>query len=203
MQTGAEAVVTRSFAPRTPPDNALMEEIRGGNVAALGELFERHHETLYGFLVRLVRDRTTADDLVQEVFVRILKYGHTFRLDSQFVPWMLTLARHAAVDFHRARPRELPEDPEAPEPVATGPQPIEALERADRMKDLNRALGRLPMETRETLLLARFSGLKYVDIAAILGISEGAVKARVHRAVGDLKKTYRAETGRSRRSGLR
>lgn len=150
-----------------------MEQVRGGNVSALGELFERHHQMLHTFFVRLVRDRAAAEDLVQEVFVRILKYGHTFRVDAEFVPWMFTLARHAAVNRHRARPRELPEDPDGPEPPASGPHPIQVLERADRMKELNRALGRLPMEARETLLLARFSGLNYVDIGKILGISEG------------------------------
>jgi RNA polymerase sigma factor (sigma-70 family) len=190
MQTGAEVALTRPAAP-TVADRELMEELRGGDFRALGTLFERHHQTLYNFLFRLVRDRSAAEDLVQEVFVRILKYSHNFRAHSDFLPWMFAVARHAVVDRHRRRPRELPQDPDAPDPAASGPLPIEAREDADRRKALNRALGRLTPDVRETLLLARFSGLKYAEIGEVLGISEGAVKARVHRAMLELRKERR------------
>jgi RNA polymerase sigma-70 factor (ECF subfamily) len=113
---------------------------------------------------------------------------------------MYRLARNASTDLYHARPKELPEAEDAPEAQATGPHPLEALERTQTVKDLNRAMGRLPADAREALLLARFSGLKYVDIGGILGISEGAVKGRVHRAVLDLKKAYRAEQSRPGRN---
>jgi RNA polymerase sigma-70 factor (ECF subfamily) len=170
-----------------------MGRVREGEVALLGELFERHHQRLYHFFLRLARSRSAAEDLVQEVFVRMLKYRHTFRVDSEFVPWMFTLARNAATDLYRARPKELPETEDTPEPAADLPHPIEGIERAEQAQKLQRALARLAPERREILVLARFSELKYDRIAEMLGISEGAVKVRVHRALKDLKEAFHAD----------
>ncbi len=170
-----------------------MGRVRDGEVALLGELFERHHQRLFHFFLRLARNRSAAEDLVQEVFVRMLKYRHTFRVESEFVPWMFTLARHAATDRYRARPKELPQEPDAPEPEADLPHPIVDLERAEQARKLKRALARLKPEKREVLLLARFSELKYDRIATLLGISEGAVKVRVHRALRELKEAFLAD----------
>jgi RNA polymerase sigma factor (sigma-70 family) len=203
MKNGNEAAVTRSVGAEPSPDSALMARVREGEVGLLGELFERHHRALFNFFSRLMRDRAVAEDLVQEVFVRMLKYRHTYRSDGELVPWMYALARNAATDFHRARPRELPEDPEAPDPEASGPLPVETLQRAEQTRTLKRALDRLPADRRETILLARFSGLGYDQIGELLGISEVAVKGRVHRAMGDLKKAYRAEGLRTIRGGSR
>ena len=126
-----------------------MGRVRDGDVALLGELFERHHQRLFHFFLRLARSRSAAEDLVQEVFVRMLKYRHTFRSESEFVPWMFTLARNAATDLYRARPKELPENPDAPEPQADLPHPIAGLERSEQEAKLRRALGRLqPREPR-------------------------------------------------------
>ncbi len=182
---------TQSFSPQ--PDSQLMGRVREGDVALLGELFERHHQRLFHFFLRLTRGRAAAEDLVQEVFVRMLKYRHTFRAESEFVPWMFTLARNAATDLYRARPKELPENPDSPEPEADLPHPIAGLERAEQARKLQRALGQLSREKREILVLARFSELKYDRIAELLGISEGAVKVRVHRALKDLKEAFFAD----------
>lgn len=174
-------------------DSQLMGRVRDGDVALLGELFERHHQRLFHFFLRLARSRQAAEDLVQEVFVRMLKYRHTFRAESEFVPWMFTLARNAATDLYRARPKELPQEPDAPEPEAPLAHPIAGLERAEQEGRLRRALARLEPGKREILLLARFSELKYDRIAEQLGISEGAVKVRVHRAMKELKAAYLAD----------
>lgn len=192
MSSGIVAVT----APETPsasPDSQLMGRVREGDVALLGELFERHHQRLFHFFLRLARSRQAAEDLVQEVFVRMLKYRHTFRSDSEFVPWMFTLARNAATDLYRARPKELPQDPDAPEPQAESPHPIAGLERAEQEGKLRRALARLDPAKREILLLARFSELKYDRIAEQYGITEGAVKVRVHRAMKELKAAFLAD----------
>jgi RNA polymerase sigma-70 factor (ECF subfamily) len=182
-----------SAGPAAPEDSQLMGRVREGDVALLGELFERHHQRLFHFFLRLARSRSAAEDLVQEVFVRMLKYRHTFRAESEFVPWMFTLARNAATDLYRARPKELPESPDAPEPQADLPHPIAALERSEQEAKLRRALGLLSAANRELLLMARFSELKYEQIAGILGVSEGAVKVRVHRAMKELKAAFLAD----------
>jgi RNA polymerase sigma-70 factor (ECF subfamily) len=192
MSSGT-AAVTAPENPPAPADSQLMGRVRDGDVALLGELFERHHQRLFHFFLRLARSRQAAEDLVQEVFVRMLKYRHTFRTESEFVPWMFALARNAAVDRHRARPKELPQEPDAPEPEADLPHPIVGLERAEQAGRLRRALAQLTPAKREILLLARFSELKYDRIAEMLEISEGAVKVRVHRAMKELKAAFLAD----------
>ncbi len=176
-------------------DPELMGRVREGDLARLGELFERHQARLLNFFLKLARRRSTAEDLVQEVFVRMLKYRHTYRPGADFAPWMFTLARNAATDLHRARPKELQEDPEAPEPAADEPDPVETMERAGQVRRLRAALARLAPEKRELLVFARFSELRYEEIAEILGVSVGAVKVRVHRALKDLKQAYLASAG--------
>lgn len=196
MSSGIAAVTAPPLDSGNPPaaaDCQLMGRVRDGEVALLGQLFERHHQRLFHFFLRLARSRSAAEDLVQEVFVRMLKYRHTFRSDSEFVPWMFTLARNAATDLYRARPKELPENPDAPEPQADLPHPIVDLERAEQETKLRRALARLDPAKREILLLARFSELKYDRIAEQFGISEGAVKVRVHRAMKELKAAFLAD----------
>ncbi len=196
MSSGTAAMTAQSTdagALSATGDSQLMGRVRDGDVALLGELFERHHQRLFHFFLRLARSRQAAEDLVQEVFVRMLKYRHTFRAESEFVPWMFTLARNAATDLYRARPKELPQEPDAPEPEAPLAHPIAGLERAEQEGRLRRALARLEPGKREILLLARFSELKYDRIAEQLGISEGAVKVRVHRAMKELKAAFLAD----------
>lgn len=176
-------------------DAELMARVRDGDLERLSELFERHHRRLFAFFQRLVGDRTAAEDLVQEVFVRLLKYRHTFRDAAEFSPWVFGVARNAAVDHFRARPRELPENPEAPEPAAVLPHPIERLERREQQEHLQAALARLAPERRELLLMARFGEMRYETIGELLGCSAGAVKLRVHRALKELRAAYAAVTG--------
>jgi RNA polymerase sigma-70 factor (ECF subfamily) len=140
----------------------------------------------------LTRERSVAEDLVQEVFVRILKYRGTFQADSEFTPWMFKLARNAATDLWRARPKELPHEPDAPEPAAPLAHPVDALHEDERRRRLARALESLPPEKRELLLLARFSEMRYDEIGELLGASVGAIKVRVHRAMKELKTAFDA-----------
>ncbi len=174
-------------------DRERMLRVREGDLARLGELYDRHSKRLYNYFLRLVRDRAAAEDLVQEVFVRMLKYRHTFRDDAELAPWMWTLARHAATDAWRGRPREVAADEATPEPAAAEPHPLARLEREQEIERLSAALGRIPPEKRELLLLARFSELPYAEIGELLGVTVGAVKVRVHRALQDLRSAYQVE----------
>lgn len=176
-----------------PSDAQLMGRVRDGELEQLAALFERHQRRLYAFFLRLVGDRGAAEDLVQEVFVRMLKYRHTYRSEAEFTPWMFGVARNAAVDHYRGRPHlEIQEHPDAPEPAAPLVHPVERLERREQSARLQAALGRLPQEKRELLLLARFGEMKYEAIGELLGITVGAVKVRVHRALKELRAAYGA-----------
>jgi RNA polymerase sigma-70 factor (ECF subfamily) len=167
-----------------------MAQVRDGDVGKLGILFERHHRSLFGFFLRSTGRAPASEDLVQEVFVRMLKYRRTFRAQGEFVPWMFKLARNVAADhFGRGR-HERPAPEEVPEPVSAEPSAPEELERAESARLLRAALQRLPQEKREVLVLSRFGNLRYDQIAALLGTSEGAVKVRVHRALKQLRQAY-------------
>jgi RNA polymerase sigma-70 factor (ECF subfamily) len=170
-----------------------MLQVRDGDVAKLGILFERHHVKLYSFLVRVTNRRDSSEDLVQEVFFRMLKYGHSFRGDAPFAVWMYQLARNAANDHFRKWKNELPleaaEDRPDQDPVAH-----DSLVREETSENLKRALALLPAEKREVLVLSRYQELKYEEIGAILDCPVGTVKARVHRALKDLKREYQRLT---------
>jgi RNA polymerase sigma-70 factor, ECF subfamily len=174
-------------------DAELMRRVRDGEVGRLGLLFERHHRRLYNFFLRSTGERGASEDLVQEVFVRMLKYGRSFRDEGDFLPWMYTLARNAAADGYRRSARH----PTAPEPLleraSAEPLASEVLEAGERERRVRRALGLLAPERREVLLLSKFEQLRYDQIAATLGCSVGAVKVRVHRALKELAELLRRD----------
>ena len=174
----------------TPTDGELMIRVQGGDLAALGPLFERHHLRLFNYFLRLTGDRQGAEDLVQEVFVRMLKYRGSYRERGEFVAWMFTLARNTSADWLGKRSREAPAPEAPPERPSDEPLVQERLEREESIVRLRECLLALPVDKRELLLLARSGRLSYDEIAGVLGVSVGAVKVRVHRALKLLRSIY-------------
>jgi RNA polymerase sigma factor (sigma-70 family) len=171
-------------------DEALMFAVRDGDVAKLGTLFERYHVALFDFLNRTTGDRAAAEDLVQDVFVRILKYRRTFREDSCFEAWVFGIARNARTDHFRKRsPLELLGDRDL-DVVAPGPGQAQRFEAERDTTRLKRALMLMADDKRELLVLARYQDMSYERIGAVLGIEVGAVKVRVHRAVKELRAIF-------------
>jgi len=174
-----------------------MAKVRDGDPEKLGLLYERYKRPLLGFFVGMVRDRELGEDLVQNTFVRILKYRHLFRArlhddvsggerDGDFRTWMYHIARHARVDFLRKRRGEIEWDDAYAAPVMPG-DPAEA---AQHRRCLALALQRLPDDKREVLVLSRFQGLRYDAIGQLLKCEPGAVKVRVHRAMRELREQF-------------
>jgi RNA polymerase sigma-70 factor, ECF subfamily len=170
-------------------DQEVMMQVRAGDVEQLSILFERHHARLFGFCLGILGNRESARDLVQEVFFRLLKYRESFRPEAPFAPWLYRLARNACIDHLRKSGRERPAEPDLDRPDPT-PLIPEELERKEELAKLQAALGRLPEDKRELLLLARSGTLSYEQIAALLGCSVGALKVRVHRALQLLREAY-------------
>ncbi len=170
-------------------DSELMRQVRGGRTAALATLFERHHARLYRYCLRMTGQRSAAEDLVQDVFMKMLKYKATFRDDSELVPWMFGIGRNACLGHLRRT---------ATDRVGGNELDAEAvaLESADEAQDgdqheiVRRALQRLPVERREVLVLSRYEFKSYEEIAVLLDCSVGAVKVRVHRALKQLREIY-------------
>ena len=172
--------------PESITDDALMSRVREGDVQALAPLFDRHHAALLNFYLRTTGNRASSEDLVQDVFVRILKYRRTYRPGSRFLTWMYHIARHARVDYLRKRHGEIEWDDAYAAPVLPG----DPAESAQQMLCLALALQRLPDDKREVLVLSRFQGLRYEEIGHLLNCEPGAVKVRVHRAMRDLRECF-------------
>ena len=173
-------------------DAGLMAEVRDGRIGALSELFERHHAALYRFCLRMVGDRHAAEDLVQEVFMKMLKYRKSFRKDSVFVPWMLRIARNASVDFLRHEALEPRVNLDVDETLSPNPSSETGAAAQERAELVRRALAALPVRHREVLVLSRFEFKTYDEIASVLGCSVGAVKVRAHRAMQQLREIYQS-----------
>jgi len=176
-------------------DEALMLEIRDGQVGKLAVLFERHHRQLFSFFYRLTSNRELSEDLVQDVFFRLLKFRETYVPKTSFTAWMYQVARNAQIDAFRKRKSESSWSDTQPEPVSTEPHIEDRLRKRQEVALLQRAMAALPAEKREVLVLSRYQNLKYHEIGEILGCEVGAVKLRVYRAVRALGQIFAEMSG--------
>ena len=172
-------------------DNEIMLQVRGGETGALAILFERHNERLLNFFMKLTGRRSLSEDLVQDVFMRMLKYRETYRGEGGgFAGWMFTMARNAHTDHIRRSSRHnLPALPEQ-EPESSAPGAEATLEGKESLEILRQALIRLSPEKREVLILRRFEFKKFNEIAELLDCPISTVKVRAHRAIRELKTIY-------------
>ena len=159
-----------------------MLEVRNGTGAMLGILFDRYQVALFNFYCKSTGDRSASEDLVQDVFYRILKYRHTYRPGTPFRTWMYSIARNAGLDRMKKQAREPGLEVEAQAAV----EPVDPMQQRQETALLHRALMQLPVEKREVLVLSRFQDLGYQQIAHVLGCEVGAVKVRIFRALRDL-----------------
>lgn len=180
-----------------------MTRVRDGDVGHLAVLFDRHHRALFHFFLHLCGSAPAAEDLVQEVFFRILKFRSTYRADSRdgrFTAWMYQIARNVHTDHLRKKQSEMPlfEDRSGREREPADPTTPADLRliKASDVALLRRALARLPADRRELLVLCRFQNLPYEQVAAILQCETAAVKTRVFRAMRQLSEIFSRLSGR-------
>ena len=167
-----------------------MVQLRDGEVAAFDTLYERHHRSLFNFLLRFIVDRATAEDLLQDVFLRVYLHRETYHPTATFRTWLFTIARNLA--FDRLRQAWVTWESHNEDRVLAIPDPSPNPERRvdaiERLKQLEDALRQLSPGQREVLLLSRYAGLSYVEIAQVVGSSPGAVRVTLHRALASLRK---------------
>ena len=169
-----------------------MVQVKNGQVDKLGLLYKRHSRALFGYFYHLCQDAAHSEDLVQNVFFRLLKYRHTFRGDGKFTTWMYHTARNVRVDaFKKGRKLQYAETLEPWEAKMETASNREAeITQAEEVDRVRLALKALPEDKRELLVLSRYQGMKYHEIAQLINSTEGAVKVKIHRALKDLKQAY-------------
>jgi RNA polymerase sigma-70 factor (ECF subfamily) len=172
-------------------DAKLLERIRRGDTDGAAELFERYGPAILRFATRMLTDAGAAEEVMQEVFVKVIGRSHQYDGRAAVNSWLFAIAANACRDRRRRdrRATVVPLDA-APEPPARGEGAEMRLIDRERRDAVRRALATLSEEQREALILARYHGLPYAEIARVLGISVGAVKTRIFRAVETLKARF-------------
>jgi len=180
-------------------EKQLIQECLAGRTEAFGELVLRYQDRLYNALYRILSSADDARDVTQESFVQALQKLKTFRGQSAFYSWLFRIALNAAASHQRRTRRKASSidagreragsDPVDPRPDTA---PSHALEAQERHESVQLALSQIPAEFRVPLVLKEIEGLKYQEIAAILGCPIGTVRSRIHRARVELRQRLEA-----------
>jgi RNA polymerase sigma-70 factor (ECF subfamily) len=179
-----------------PTDLSLLQRIAARDTAALAELYDRHSRLLFGLILRIVRDRADAEEILQEVFVRVWTQAETYNAQiGGPLPWIVRVARNRAIDRQRAR--RVRADVDAPAiglaaveaAPATGMQTPEAAALvAERRRTLTGGLAGLPAEQRHLIEAAFFEGYTHSELAQRFGLPVGTVKTRIRAGMIALRK---------------
>lgn len=182
-------------------DQYLVETCRAGQSEAFGILVRRYRDRLHPTLLRLTGRAEDAEDLLQETFLRAFAKLNRFHGDSSFYTWIYRIAVNLALSARRGRPITLPlsrgagGEPLDPADDHGRTDPGLRLERAERDDRIQNALNALAPDHRAVVILKDFDGLRYEEIAEIVGIPIGTVRSRLHRARSELRERLRTLFG--------
>jgi RNA polymerase sigma-70 factor (ECF subfamily) len=189
-------------APDEPGDDALMRAFVAGDARAFETLFERHRRALFTYLVHQTGDASLAEDLFQEVFLRLIRGSAAYRPGS-FRAWLFTIARNAMTDDRRrtAVREDAPENEPASAPSAEPWEmtraephdPVASSHAGELRAHIEAALRRLPEAQREVFLLRERAGLDLQRIAQVTGANLATVKSRMRYALAGLRRVLSSE----------
>ncbi len=187
-------------SPIEVTDEALMIRFQGGERAAFAQLVRRHKRALYNFALRQIRLASTAEDIVQDAFVRVVQNAADFKHEARFTTWLYTITRNLCIDhLRKSALRKHPSLDEAKR-SDDGDGPTLGEQTADARASVERdvtgnelqvrivsAVDTLPDEQREVFLLREVSNLPFKEIAEITGVPENTVKSRMRYALERLQ----------------
>lgn len=172
--------------------------------AAFDALVHRYERELYSYLKRYTRDDSLAEEVFQAAFLKLHQKVQLFEPGRRVRPWLYSIATHLAIDALRSAGRRTAHSLDAEQRhaeqdgpgllqllVDQAPSPLDRLEEQERKKWLHAAVDRLPDLLRSTLILGYFQGLKYREVAEVLGIPVGTVKSRMHAALTRLTAAWK------------
>jgi RNA polymerase sigma-70 factor (ECF subfamily) len=184
-------------------DETLMMQFQGGDRRAFATLVGRHKSPVYNFILRQVRTKATAEDLTQDVFVRVVQSAATFKHEARFTTWVYSIARNICIDH--VRKMSLRRHPSLEQPIGkdrdppgtplgdriADDHPSASAERcvvsADIAERVTVAVEQLPPEQREVFLLRQLAKIPFKDIAKMTGVPENTVKSRMRYALERLQ----------------
>jgi len=185
-------------------DRADMERLIAGHDAALNDLMERYASPVFQFLCRMVNNEDDANDLAQEAFVRVFRARTSYRTNEKFSTWLYTIAANLARNHFRWRARHpnvsLETETEDSEQTlgstlpATGTAPNEEAIAVERAAAVRAAVGKLPEDLREAIVLCEWEEYSMAEAAAILETTPKAVESRLYRARGILREQLKQWT---------
>ncbi len=177
-----------SFLEKTDKDAQLMLAYAGGNVQAFDELYRKHKDALYRFFLRQCGNQALAEELYQEVWLRVIKARESYVQTAKFTTWLYRIAHNILFDHFR---RPLTEKDEASEveaiPDNASNDPAMLLDSQEKIARFRAQLSTLPKEQLEVFLLKEEAGLSIADIALTIGESKETTKSRMRYAVDKLK----------------
>jgi RNA polymerase sigma-70 factor (ECF subfamily) len=193
-QTPPSSVVTVRDGARAEEAPLDIEGFRRRDPAALEAFFERYFDRVYAVVLRLLGDRTAAEDAAQEVFYKIHRAAHTLDPDRDPGPWVSAIATNVCRDYWRSaahrmsrRSDSIEDTPGLAERLSAGPDdPERDAILAERERLVREAVAELREPYREVLVLREYDGRSYEEIAAIVGSNETAVRKRFSRALAEL-----------------
>jgi RNA polymerase sigma-70 factor (ECF subfamily) len=180
-----------------PTDLSLLQRIAARDTAAVAELYDRHSRLLFGLILRIVRDRGEAEEILQEAFVRVWTRAEMY--DARMggpLPWMVRVARNRAIDRLRARMARASVDApatdvaavEAAAPATHIHTPETAVLDSERRQTLTDALAGLPADQRQLIEAAFFEGYTHSELAQRFGLPLGTVKTRIRAGMIAMRK---------------
>ena len=172
------------------PDFALVKAMAEGDVSALNELYTRHGANILNYLTSILHDRSLAEEVLQDVMLAAWEHAAGFRGESKVRTWLLTIARHRAINAQRRlTPDFVPLDEAS---YSADTTPLEKVERKNQRQALQAALQQLPPFHQEILVLIFYHQLTGPEVAQVLGVNVGTVKSRLHRAKEMLRRTMQS-----------
>lgn len=173
---------------QAPEEATLATRFRAGDRGAFDEIVTLHRRSLYAVARRLLRRHEDADEAAQMAFVRAWSARERFRGDAHLRTWLTRIVLNVSKSMLAARRTECELAAESSRAAADQPDPGARIDRARRRDALRRAVDTLPPRQREVVLLKVYEGLTHREVAEILELSEGAVKAHMHQAVSNLRR---------------
>ena len=177
-----------TLMPKNEDEAILIDRIQAGDETAMTDMYDRYSGIVYGVALRVLGNTTAAEDVVQEVFLRLWRNPQSFDANrGRLAAWLAVIARNRAIDHLRRRP---PEEDIQGMPISTGVNLEDEAAQRLAVEKIRAVLSELPQDQRRALEMAFFEGMTHTEIAAKSGEPLGTVKTRIRTGLLAIRKAF-------------